>query len=113
MDVFLPLILALGGVVVGVVGYLGLTERLPRNRFAGLRTPATMSSDTAFRAANKAAGLPTVVGGGIAVIGAVVAWFAPTDGALLAVVIATGVGMLPPLVLGVVRGSRAAREDPR
>lgn len=105
----MSLALGFGGLVVAVTGYLGLTERLPRNRFAGLRTPATMRSETAFRVANKAAGAPTVVGGVIGIIGAAVAWFLPNDTALFAAVVVTSVGMLPPMIVGVLRGTSAAR----
>ncbi|MFJ6675358.1 SdpI family protein [Actinosynnema sp. NPDC091369] len=108
---FLALVLGFGGLVVGLVGYLGLTERLPRNRFAGLRTPATMRSEEAFRAANKAAGPPTIVGGAIGVVGAVVAWFVPDDGTLLATVLVTSVGMVPPMVVGMLRGIGAAKQE--
>ena len=112
MQILLSSVLALGGVTIGVVGYLGLVERLPRNRFAGLRTPGTLRSDAAFRVANKAAGGPTIIGGAVAVVGAVVAWFMPTDGALLAVVIGTSVAMLPPMIVGVLRGAAAAKAVP-
>jgi uncharacterized membrane protein len=44
----------------GVVGTLGLTERLRRNRFAGVRTPATLRDEAAFALANKIAA-PTVL----------------------------------------------------
>ncbi|ROP40151.1 SdpI family protein [Saccharothrix texasensis] len=109
----LPAVLTLGGVIVGLAGYLGLTERLPRNRFVGLRTPTTMRGDAAFRAANKAAGAPTLLGGTIAVAGGTAAWFIPTDGALLAVVIGTSVAMLPPILVGVLRGVDAAKAAER
>lgn len=112
MQILLSAVLALGGVVVGVVGYLGLAERLPRNRFAGLRTPTTMRSDAAFRAANKAAGVPTIIGGIIPLVGGIVAWFMPSDGALLAVVIVASVAMLPPMLVGVLRGVNAAQAVP-
>ncbi len=112
MQLLLSLVLALGGVVICVVGYLGLVERLPRNRFAGLRTPGTLRSDAAFRVANKAAGVPTVIGGVVAVVGAVVALFMPTDGALFAAVVITSVAMLPPMIVGVLRGVGAAKDVP-
>ncbi|GAA3463625.1 hypothetical protein GCM10018963_56380 [Saccharothrix longispora] len=48
--------LAAGGPSSAVVGCLGMAERLPCNRFAGVRTPATMRGDAAFKAADKAAG---------------------------------------------------------
>jgi SdpI/YfhL protein family len=53
------------GLAIAVVGVLGLRERLPRNRFGGVRTPATMRTDRAFRVANKVAGLPLAVAGAV------------------------------------------------
>lgn len=58
-------------VAVLVVGALGVTRRLPRNRFVGIRTPLTLRSDDAFAAAHAVAG-PGLLGAGlIAVLGAV------------------------------------------
>jgi len=59
-----PLVL---GLVIAVVGVLGARERLPRNRFGGVRTAATMRDDRTFRVANKVAGLPIAVAGVIGV----------------------------------------------
>ncbi|MEH3155680.1 MAG: SdpI family protein [Gordonia paraffinivorans] len=67
----LGLVDAVLAVVVLVVGALGVTRRLPRNRFVGIRTPLTLRSDDAFRAAHAVAG-PGLLGAGlIAVLGAV------------------------------------------
>ncbi|MEV4291481.1 hypothetical protein AB0K40_38755 [Nonomuraea bangladeshensis] len=46
----------LAGLVLGVVGYLGLAGRLPRNEFAGVRTATTMRSDATFLAARREGG---------------------------------------------------------
>ncbi|HEV7650651.1 MAG TPA: SdpI family protein [Actinophytocola sp.] len=67
MDV-VSLVLMVVGVGIGLVGVLGFLERLPRNRFAGVRTPATLRSDRAFVVANKVAGLPVAVAGGVALV---------------------------------------------
>lgn len=54
-----------------VVGGLGVTRRLPRNRVVGIRTPATMRSDDTFRTTHAAAG-PGLLGAGlVAALGAV------------------------------------------
>jgi hypothetical protein len=54
-----------------VVGGLGVTRRLPRNRVVGIRTPVTLRSDDAFRATHAVAG-PGLLGAGlIAALGAV------------------------------------------
>lgn len=63
----LALVLVVVGVVIGLIGLLGWFERLPPNRFAGVRTAATLRSERAFRVANKVAGLPMAVAGGVAV----------------------------------------------
>lgn len=107
---FVPIVLALGGIALGVVGYLGLTERLPRNRYSGVRTPATMRGDRAFRVGNKVAGPPTLAGGVVGLAGAILAWAMPTDGGLLTVVIVGTAVMLTLTIVGGVRGARAAAE---
>ncbi|MER7364917.1 SdpI family protein [Nonomuraea wenchangensis] len=111
----LPLVVLLGGLVLGVVGYLGLVGRLPRNDFAGVRTATTMRSDATFLAANRAAGPPTLAGGGVGLVGAVVAWLMPGEigvvtASLVALAVMTGL-----TVLGAVKGVRAAKAvvDPR
>ncbi|MFF0772493.1 SdpI family protein [Nonomuraea wenchangensis] len=111
----LPLVVLLGGLVLGVVGYLGLVGRLPRNEFAGVRTATTMRSDATFLAANRAAGVPTMAGGGAGVVGAVVAWLVPGEiGVVVATLVAVAV-MTGLTVLGAVKGIRAAKAvaDPR
>jgi hypothetical protein len=111
MDV-LPLLLVFAGLAAVTVGCLGLAERLPRNNIAGVRTATTMRSDTAFQVANKAAGVPTLTGGGVALAGAVAAWLLPTEEGVLTVVIAAMIGMLALTVLGGVLGVRAAKVVP-
>ncbi|MGP3913014.1 SdpI family protein [Nonomuraea sp. 10N515B] len=103
MDV-LPPLLVFEGLAAGIVGCLGLAGRLPRNNVAGVRTPSTMRSETAFRVANKAAGVPTLTGGGVALAGAVAAWLLPTDEGVLTVVIVAAIGMLTLTILGGVMG---------
>ncbi|MBB6347460.1 hypothetical protein FHU36_004005 [Nonomuraea muscovyensis] len=110
MDV-LPPLLVFAGLAAGIVGCLGLAGRLPRNNIAGVRTPTTMRSDTAFRA-NKAAGVPPLTGGGVALTGAVAAWLLPTDEGVLTVVIVAAIGMLALTILGGVTGVRAAKAVP-
>nr|WP_063792289.1 SdpI family protein [Nonomuraea pusilla] len=103
----MPFVLAFAGLALVVPGWLGRAGRLPRNNFAGVRTPSTMRSDAAFRLANKVAGLPTMAGGGVALAGAVTAWFVPTDEGVLAVVIVATAGMLALVVGGAAMGVRA------
>lgn len=99
--------LVLGGAVVatGILGWLG---RLPRNRVAGLRIPATMRSDEAFVAGNRAAGPATTIGGLVAMGGAVIALFLPPREATTVVFLAV-VAMALFAILGAVQGARRAR----
>jgi len=48
----------IAGVALLAVGLLGWRQRLPRNRFAGIRTPAMLRLDAAFIAANRMAAPP-------------------------------------------------------
>ena len=52
LDVLIPpLILVVAGIVVAILGRRGRQGRLPRQDWAGIRTPSTMRSDEAWRAA--------------------------------------------------------------
>jgi uncharacterized membrane protein len=50
------LALFLGSAAILAVGYLGLTEKLPRNHFAGIRVRYTLKSDEHWREVHRAAG---------------------------------------------------------
>ncbi|HEX2130957.1 MAG TPA: SdpI family protein [Actinophytocola sp.] len=100
-----PLVL---GLVIAVVGILGARERLPRNRFGGVRTPATMRDDRTFRVANKVAGLPLAVAGLVGVGTGVLGLAADS----LVVAIVGFVGMAGIALAGGVLGHRAAESVP-
>jgi uncharacterized membrane protein len=93
----------LSGLVITTVGLLGLLERLPRNRFFGVRTTATLRDDGTFRLANKIAGLPTLVAGLVAGLTGLAAY---SGGVLIAVL--GLLGMLAITIGGGVLGHRAA-----
>ncbi|MGH3918901.1 MAG: SdpI family protein, partial [Pseudonocardiaceae bacterium] len=57
-------LLSAGGALL-TVGLLGWRQRLPRNRFAGIRTPATLRSEAAFVAANRVAAPPVLAAGAV------------------------------------------------
>src|SRR5262245_1207162 len=99
-----PLVVGLG---IGAVGALGWRERLPRNRFAGVRTPATLRSDAAFRVANKVAGLPVLVAGAVGALSGAVALAAGMVVALVGLF-----GMVAIAVAGGILGHRAAAAVP-
>jgi len=102
------IVLALGGVILIGVGFAGLLGRLPRNRWAGVRTPSSLASDHAFTLANRVAG-PAVLAGGTLLLlasGSVVGF----DGPLRPVAVTLNVlGALALVVAGGALGTAAAR----
>jgi uncharacterized membrane protein len=109
--VLVTVLLLLGGSLL-LVGALGWMARLPRNRWAGVRTPASMSSDEAFAAANRVAGPVVVTAGAVAVLSGLLA--IGTDSALRAVLASIGlVGAIVLTLAGGVLGNRAATLAPK
>jgi hypothetical protein len=105
-------VLGVSGLALAAVGYLGWRARLPRNRFAGVRTPSAMRSDDAFRVANQVAGLPVLVAGLIGVLGGLVAFFLPSAGTTAIALVIVVLGMGGVAVGGGVLGNRAASAVP-
>jgi hypothetical protein len=66
--VLFVLALAVGGVAVS-----GLIGKLPRNRWAGIRTPDTLRSEESFALANKVAGPTMAAAAGLLVLGGIAA----------------------------------------
>jgi hypothetical protein len=99
------------GLIVATVGVLGFRERLPRNRFVGVRTPATLRDDETFRVGNKVAGLPIAVGGGVGIVGGVVG-LALTGIAAVVVMVLALLGLGAIAAAGGVLGHRAAEAVP-
>lgn len=62
-------LLVLFGLTLLAVAALGLRRRLPRNRWIGVRTPASLRTDAAFAAANQVAAAPLGAAGVISVAG--------------------------------------------
>jgi uncharacterized membrane protein len=93
------------------VGLLGWQQRLPRNRFAGIRTAATLRSDAAFSAANRVAAPTTVAAGAVCAAGGALALGA--SGAALTVIVAlAGAGAVGLLLAGGFLGHRVASAVP-
>jgi uncharacterized membrane protein len=93
------------------VGLLGWWRRLPRNRFAGIRTPATLRSEAAFSAANRVAAPPVLAAGAVCAAAGVLAL--GMDGLALTVIIAVaGAGAAGLLLAGGLLGHRAATGIP-
>lgn len=101
------IVLALGGVAILVVAGMGWAGVLPRNRWNGIRTRATMVNDDTWYGAHKA--------GGPGLTAAGVAWIAA--GAAMARDQAWWVGLFIGgaclAIVGAVRGQRAAQRVTR
>jgi hypothetical protein len=74
-------VLLLAGLTLLVVGVLGSRRRLPRNRWIGIRSRATLRSDAAFAHGNRVGAVPAGAAGAVAVLGGA-ALLAGGDGAL-------------------------------
>lgn len=105
-----PLVLV--GAALVALAVSGSRSRLRRNRWIGVRTAATMASETQFVAGNRAAAAPVGAGGAIAAVGGVVL-LVGAPGALAWVVLAVSVvGLLVLAAVGGVVGDRAAAATP-
>lgn len=101
-------VLVLAGIVLLAVAVLGARSALRSNRWAGVRTPATMASDAAFTLGNRAAAAPVGAAGAIGVAGGAVL-VAGAGGAVFWIVLAVSVvGLLVLAGIGGVVGDRAA-----
>jgi uncharacterized membrane protein len=103
----------LAGLVIAAVGLLGLRERLPPNRFFGVRTAATLRDASTFRLANKVAGLPTMVAGLTGMLAGIAGLLIAATPARIACAIIGLVGMLAITVAAGAIGHRAALAMPR
>jgi hypothetical protein len=101
----LGVLLLVAGAGLLTVGLLGWRRRLPRNRFAGIRTPATLRSEAAFSAANRVAAPPVLAAGGALAFGA-------GGLALTAIVGVAGAGAIGLLLAGGLLGHRVAAAMP-
>lgn len=100
LRIVLGVLLVLIGATLIAVAVLGGRARLPRNRFAGVRTRSSLHSGPAFVAANKvaapllgAAGAVGLVGGAVLLSGPplALAWIV-TGVSVIAVLLLSGVG---------------------
>ena len=111
VGVVVAVLLVVGAVALAGIGVAGLFGRLPRNRYAGVRTPASLASPEAFAVANRVAA-PLVLGGALVVLLGGLAPFA--FGALVGSLVALGcvvVGLLA-VAAGGAAGARAAEAVP-
>lgn len=104
--------LVLVGAALALVGILGLTARLPRNRWAGVRTPTSLVSDDAFTVANRVAGPGIVVSGVlVGLAGAAVAGLEGLPRAVVTVLLLSG-GVAVMVAAGAL-GARAVAAAPQ
>ncbi len=109
MNLLLELAFESAGITLLVMGYAPARGWLGRNRWIGIRTPATLRSDAAWLAAHQVA-RPWMVASGVALLGAVCCLGAmpPSPGtALVACLAVAVVGACT--VMAALRGHRAAR----
>lgn len=108
VEMVVAAVVLVGGIAVLITGIAGLRARLPRNRFVGVRTPATMRDDDAFALGNQVAAPATIASGAVlALTGA----STPLLGSalVLAIGLVGGVGLL---LAGGLVGNRAAAALP-
>lgn len=112
LRIVLLLVLLVLGAAQATVGRRGLRGTLPRGWGAGVRTSASMRSEKTFTVANRVAGLPIMVGGLIAVFGAVLQYFMPDTTGTIVVAAIAAVGMVGITVSGGLHGHRVAASLP-
>lgn len=103
----LGMVLLVAGVALLAIGVLGWLQRLPRNRFVGIRTPATLRSDVAFSMANRVAAPPILAAAVVCTAAGALAL--ASVGAMLAVIVSVAaLGALTLMVAGGLLGHRVA-----
>jgi SdpI/YfhL protein family len=108
----LAVLLVVLGAALLTVAVLGMRRKLRRNRWAGVRTPATLRSDTAFALANEVAAAPLGAAGGVALAGGA-ALLAGATGVLgWTLVVVSLVAVFVLAGVGGVAGDRAAAAVP-
>ena len=110
--VIVAVVLFVLALVVGAVAALSLLGRLPRNRFAGVRTADAMRDEEAFVLANRVAGPTTAASALVLALGAVAAVALSGVSALVAVVVALAAALFIAAAGGSI-GARAAAAVPK
>jgi len=105
-------LLVLGGLALAVVGGLGWRRRLPRNRFAGVRTVNTLRDEETFAVGNQVGAPLSLAAAAVAVLGGLTALTTPTTPLRLTLVLLAALGTFGLTVAGGVLGDRAARLVP-
>lgn len=103
----LAALLLLAGAVLVVLAALGASGKLPRNRFAGVRTPASLRTADAFVLANRVAAGPLGAAGIVGLVGGSALLVTGRGGAMPWVL--GGLALVGTVVLAGVGGSLGAR----
>jgi uncharacterized membrane protein len=109
--VIVSVVLFVLALVVGAVAVASLLGRLPRNRFAGVRTAEAMRDDETFTLANRVAGPTTAASALVLAIGAVAALALSGIAAIVGVVVALVAALFIAAAGGTI-GARAAAAVP-
>jgi hypothetical protein len=105
-------LLVLGGLALAVVGILGWRRRLPRNRFAGVRTVNTLRDDETFAVGNQIGAPLSMAAGAVAVLGGLAVLATPSTAVRLTLIVLAALGGLVLTAIGGVLGDRAAKLVP-
>lgn len=109
--VIVAVVLFVAALALGALGVAGLTGRLARNRWAGVRTPEALRDDETFALANKVAAPTMLAAAGVLVIGGLAGVL--LDGVLpIAAAIVAVVAAFVLAAAGGTLGSRAAGAVP-
>jgi len=114
----LPVRLTLGvllvvlGAALLTIAVLGLRRKLRRNRWAGVRTTASLRSDAAFAVANQVAAAPLGAAGGVAAVGGAVLLAGATGVLGWTVAVVSTIALFALTGVGGVAGDRAAGAVP-
>ena len=101
------IVLLLAGAALLVVACLGASGRLKRNRFAGVRSPATTASAEAFTLGNRVAA-PPMLGAALLLLLAGGSFLALTGAAKPVVIVLCLLGAAVLVVVGGLQGNKAA-----
>jgi uncharacterized membrane protein len=113
VQVIFGVILVGAGTALLLIGWRGVRGRLRPNRYAGVRTEATLRSEAAFEIGNRAAG-PALIAAGA--VGLLCGASLPLLPALSSVVLVTVIGVIGGFALmtiGGLVGNRAAQAVPQ
>ncbi|MDR7302036.1 SdpI family protein [Haloactinomyces albus] len=108
VQIILGAILVLGGAAVLLVGWRSLHGRLTRNRYVGVRTPATMHSEEAFELGNRVAAPAMLAGGAVGVLSGTALPMLPSLFTIVMVAVIGLIGWFALMMIGGVLGTRAA-----